>query len=152
MCLLPCYPSIILPPLGPERSCSWLMCRTHPVPHPLSAPIPPMAPAFMFHPNIWPQASRSTCCQRQALCWTDLCGRCGSPRPVTPSLLLLRLRRRQLPTSCAGGSGVEKGGNGLTRVCGASCWSDWGTATRKGRRGVGGARQGPPWAARLRSG
>ena len=49
--------NIILPPLGPEWSCSWPMCRTHPVPHPLSARIPPMAPAFRFHPDIWPRPS-----------------------------------------------------------------------------------------------
>lgn len=31
------------------------------------------------------------------------------PNPFTPSLLLLRLWWRELPTSCAGGSGVGKG-------------------------------------------
>lgn len=71
------------------------------------------------------------------------------PNPVTPSLLLLRLWRRQLPTSCAGGSGVGKGGKRLNPSLWRLLLAGLGKRRERAAEGWGkrdrapGGRQGP---------
>ena len=66
------------------------------------------------------------------------------PNPVTPSLLLLRLWRRQLPTSCVGGSGVGKRGKRLNPSLWRLLLVGLGNSDEEGRPRGGGSETGPP--------
>lgn len=70
-----------------------------------------------------------------------------TPKPRHPLTPIAKTRAEAASHVTCRGVWGRKGGKALTRVRGASCWLQWGTAKRKGREGAWGARQCPRWAA-----